>query len=223
MPCFTSWDINVILCLLSLGLSEDLIRDWIKKLKKTHEELELKNARDYHCNRGKFVDMAEYPMVYYSRADLNQSERHFPKAISQLESIPVEFHNLYWYVLEPIIRIQGIRCVNLNKSIRKNFETAWSLGYINRRALEWSRGIHPGRFILMDKSSIENKRDPLTSIHLYSFGNWCRDIGLDSKKINSREVPEYKKPLIEMDINRNGWCIVQFIKNKDHIDDLFLN
>lgn len=219
MPCFTSWDINVILCLLSLGLPGDLVSDWIKKLKKIHEELELKNAREYHCDRGKFVDMAEYQMVYYTRADLGDPEWHFPKAISKLESIPVEFHYLYENGPVSKIRNLGIYCLNLNRIIRQNFDTAFTRGYINRKALEWSRGFHPGRFILMDKSREKVKR-PIIIRDLYTFGNWCRDVAIDSKKKN-KEVREYKKPLIEMDINRNGWCIVQFIKNKDNIEDLF--
>jgi len=220
MPCFTLWDINVILCLVSLGLPGDLIRDWIKKLKKTHEELELKNAMEYHCDRGKFVDMTEYQMVYYSRADLGDPDWHFPKEISNLESIPVEFHNSYERGPVSKIRHLGIRQRVQTQGIRTNFETAFTRGYINKRALEWSEGFHSGRFILMDMNR-ERERRPIIIRDLYSFGNWCRDVAIDSK--NTGQVPEYKKPLIEMDINRNGWCIVELIKKKDHIDDLFLD
>jgi hypothetical protein len=219
MSSFTHWDINVFLCLLSLGLSDDLIRDWIKKLKKTHEELVLKNARKYHCDRGKFVDMGGYQMVYYSRADLSDPSWHFPRAISKLESIPVEFHNSYENGPVAKIRHLGINILNLNRIFRQNFELAYLRRYINREALEWSRGIHPGRLILMEKK-FRPTGLPIIVGDFYSFGNWCRDISLDSKK-NSKEVPEYKKKLIEMDINRNGWCILQFIRSKDHIDDMY--
>ena len=217
MTYFTSWEINVFLCLLSMGLPPDLIRHWVKKMKKTHDKLEQKNAMEYHCDRGQFVDMTELQMVYFSRADLSDPEWHFPKAISELNSIPVEFDNLYSL---PVSKILHLGISGVIQSVRKNFETAQSRGYINRRALEWSEGFHPGRFTLMN---MKNKREkqPIIIRDLYSFGNWCRAIANDSK--NTRQVPEYKKPLIEMDINRNGWCICEFIKNKDHIEDLFLD
>lgn len=217
MPYFTSWDINVFLCLLSLDLPGDLIRDWIKKLKKIHEDLEQKNAMEYHCDRGKFVDMGK-GMLYYTRADLCDRDWHFPKAINKLASIPVKFHNLYETGPVSKIRNIGVNILNLNRIIRKNFETAWSRGYINKRAVEWSRGFHPGRFYLMDVSR-EMANNFIIIKDLYSFGNWCRNVSIDNK-INSEVIPKHKKPLIEMDINRNGWCIIQFIKEKDHIEDL---
>ena len=33
MTYFTSWDVNVFLCLLSLGLSEDLVTEWVVRIK----------------------------------------------------------------------------------------------------------------------------------------------------------------------------------------------
>jgi hypothetical protein len=215
MPYFTSWDINVILCLISLGLPGDLLRDWIKKMKKIHEELELKNAMEYHCDRRQFVNMKEIEMLYYTRADLGDPEWHFPKAISKLGSIPAEFHNLYEN--GPVSKVRHLLHRLLIPGIRKNFKTAFRSGYINRGALEWAEGFHPGRFILMDMNR-ERERRPIIIRDLYSFGNWCRDVAINSK--NTEQNSEYKKSLIEMDINRNGWCIVQFIVKKDHIEDL---
>lgn len=220
MAYFTSWDVNVFLCLVTIGIPEDVVKRAVVVAKKTHEELELKEAMEYHCDRGRFVNMAGYQMVYYSRADLGDPDWHFPKAISKLESIPVEFHNLYESGPVSKIRHLGINGRNLNKSIRTNFETAFTRGYINRGALEWCGGFHPGRFLLMDAIR-ERERRPIIIRDIYSFCNWCREISIDSK--NTGQVPEYKKSLIEMDINRNGWCIVEFIKKKDHIDDLFLD
>lgn len=109
MPYFTSWDTNVFLCLLSLGLPEDLAETFVKKIKKTHEDLELNDARDFHCDRGKFVDMSEWQMLYYSRAELCDQDRHFPKAISRLESIPVEFHNKYSHLVENFASVNSYR------------------------------------------------------------------------------------------------------------------
>ena len=49
MPYFTSWDINVFLCFLSLGLPWDLVKEMTGKVKKDHEKLTIDEAREYHC------------------------------------------------------------------------------------------------------------------------------------------------------------------------------
>lgn len=98
MTYFTSWDANVFLCLVSLGLSEDLVRDWVRKMKKINEHYVLELAREYHCDRGKFVDMSSVEMLYFCRGDLNDPFDHFPRAISELESIPLIFHYHYCHV-----------------------------------------------------------------------------------------------------------------------------
>ena len=96
MTYFTSWDANAYLCLVSLGLPTDLVREWMKKLKRTHEELQLREAIDYHCDRGKYVDMRDCEMMYFSRGDLTDQVWHFPKAVSNLDSIPVQFYQKYY-------------------------------------------------------------------------------------------------------------------------------
>ena len=50
MPYFTSWDINVFLCLLSLGLPWDLVKGTIKMVKKTHENFVEDETREWYCN-----------------------------------------------------------------------------------------------------------------------------------------------------------------------------
>ena len=95
MTYFTSWDANLFLCLVSLGLPEDLVRDWVRKIKKTNEHSVLELAREYHCDRRKFVDMNSAEMLYFCRGDLNDPFDHFPRAISKLKSIPVLFHYYY--------------------------------------------------------------------------------------------------------------------------------
>jgi hypothetical protein len=155
MPYFTSWDINVFLCLLSLGLPEYLAETFVKKIKKNHEELELMNSRDFHCDRGQFVDMSEWQMLYYSRADLNDREWHFPKAISSLESIPVAFHNRHSHLVEHYKReikyyLSNDR-VNYFKLSGPGGEKEWS-----PETIKWFEGFHPGRFLLMDYKFINS-------------------------------------------------------------------
>lgn len=72
------------------------------ELKKKQGELEMENAMEYHCDRGKFVDMSSVEMLYFCRGDLNDPYWHFPKAISRLESIPLIFHYNYCHVLHEL-------------------------------------------------------------------------------------------------------------------------
>ena len=46
MVYFTSWDINVFLCLLTY-LPEDVVKGMIGCVKKTHEEFSLREAKSY--------------------------------------------------------------------------------------------------------------------------------------------------------------------------------
>ena len=43
----TSWDINMILCLISWGLPHDVVQRMMKMTKKTHEEFSLEEAKNY--------------------------------------------------------------------------------------------------------------------------------------------------------------------------------
>jgi len=47
MTYFTSWDANVFLCLLELGLPEDVVKGLTKMAKKVHEEFSFREARNY--------------------------------------------------------------------------------------------------------------------------------------------------------------------------------
>lgn len=47
MTYFTSWDINLILCLISWGVPDDVVSTMVKMAKKVHEEYSLDESRDY--------------------------------------------------------------------------------------------------------------------------------------------------------------------------------
>jgi len=47
MAYFTSWDINLVLCLVSWGLPDDVINGMIKMAKKTHEGFSLQESMAY--------------------------------------------------------------------------------------------------------------------------------------------------------------------------------
>lgn len=54
MPYFTSWDTNVFLCFLSLGLPSDLIPGVVKKMKRIHEDYTEEMARDWYCSLDRY-------------------------------------------------------------------------------------------------------------------------------------------------------------------------
>ena len=47
MTYLTSWDVNVFLCLVTLGVPDDIATLWMKRIKKTHEDFSLKEAMTY--------------------------------------------------------------------------------------------------------------------------------------------------------------------------------
>jgi len=100
MTYFTSWDANLFLCLVSLGLPGDLIVNFVKKIRREHRKFELERSRDFHCDRAQFVDMSKIRMLYFCRADLSDPFWHFPKAVSRLSSIPILFFQNYYTLLE---------------------------------------------------------------------------------------------------------------------------
>ena len=54
MPYLTSWDINVFLCFLSLGLPHGLIQEMVKKMKKVHEDYAEEKVRDWYCSLDRY-------------------------------------------------------------------------------------------------------------------------------------------------------------------------
>lgn len=50
MPYFTTWDVNVFLCLLTLGLPYDLVKEMTKFTKKVKEKFIEDETRDWYCS-----------------------------------------------------------------------------------------------------------------------------------------------------------------------------
>lgn len=61
MPYFTSWDINVFLCLLSWGLPEDVVQRMMKMTKKIHEEFSLSEAMTYWVSNSPTLVKQTFP------------------------------------------------------------------------------------------------------------------------------------------------------------------
>ena len=62
MPYFTSWDINVFLCFLSLDLPWDLVLVFTKKIKIVHEKYVEDDTREWYCNTS--------PTLLYKKVNL---------------------------------------------------------------------------------------------------------------------------------------------------------
>lgn len=198
MTYFTSWDINVFLCLLSLGLPEDLVEIFVKKIKRVHRKFELDGARDFHCDRGQFVDMSKWYMLQFSRAELSDKDWHFPRAVANLESIPVAFHNRYSALVEIFKSVSKyrlsddrIKYIKLSGSldclycVREEWGMDWS-----QDAIKWMIGFHPGRFILMDQKYINSLNPMINDHHLLwrvdnvdSFIEWFNAVFKGKKHI----------------------------------------
>ena len=61
MTYFTSWDINLVLCLVSWGLPDDVIKWMMKMAKKTHEEFSLQESMDYWVKNAPTLVRIDHP------------------------------------------------------------------------------------------------------------------------------------------------------------------
>ena len=100
MPYFTSWEVNLYLCLFTLGLPHDLSLSMTRKIKKTHRDYCLEDARAYHCNREEWMENTwlladrdkEWRIVVWGPRSYDQKEINM-RAIAEIESIPFFFWN----------------------------------------------------------------------------------------------------------------------------------
>jgi len=142
MTYFTSWDINVFLCLISLGIPEDLVRGWVSRIRVENRKFCLERDRSYHCRRG---------------------------VIFQKPGIPTWWRlSVYWKLLKEFkSKLRDIEPEDRYEYFEWAYENhyyTWSL-----EDLDWVKGFHPGRFFLMDhrrKEIMEEIRD------LEDIGAW---------------------------------------------------
>ena len=160
MTYFTSWDVNVFLCLISLGLPGDLVGEWTRKFKKIHRELVLEEARDYYLDRKEGLPKTGSEKVRKLLRD-RQSEWAYGygreinmKAISPIRSIP----NQFWLQIQKVHHEYEQKLKDIEPEDRyEYFEWAYINHYYfwNYEIMEWVRKFHPGRFYLMDCKRIK--------------------------------------------------------------------
>mgnify|MGYP001355156831 CR=1 FL=1 len=185
MTYFTSWDVNLYLCLFTLGLPHDLALEIVGKLKSVHREHCLEDARAYYCDRGKWmpdewmlVDRdREWRIVNWGPRWSDQKEINM-RAIAEIESIPFFFwNNLNKLNLEYEEFVRKIEPHDRNDYFEwayENYYHGWSIGI-----LEWAKGFHPGRWILMDKKRGETLEDIR---ELEDYGAYSEERFIRSKK-----------------------------------------
>ena len=164
MTYITSWDINVFLCLLSLGLPSDLIISWMYKIKGNHREFTFEETRDYYCNRQKlFPKVGKRVMLLSDQCKKNNVEptivNYYDKQINikVLNDICLP-HNNYINMLELnheyedlLKKVEPYERYKYFKYAYENKHTDWA-----EDILDWVKGFHVGRFILMDLKRIRN-------------------------------------------------------------------
>jgi len=166
-----------------LGLSDDLVREWTIRAKKIHEHHCLEDARDYYLNRGKWIPEewllsnrdSEWRILCNAG---NHDQKEFNmRVILEISCIPYNF----WYNLGKV----NFEYENLVRKIEPGerngyFEWAYEEYYHGwgKGELEWVKGFHPGRWILMDNKRGENLED---IIELEEYGAFNEEKFIRSK------------------------------------------
>ena len=156
MTYFTSWDVNVFLCLLSMGLPGDLLTDWCLKFKKLHRDLILEEAREYCLDRKKWLPKSgseeDRKLVRDRQADLayGYCKEINMKALSPIKTIS---HN-FWLLIQKVNCEYEKKLMEVAPEDRYGYyvwvyENFWYKSW-NCHPSKKIGGFHPGRFFLMD-------------------------------------------------------------------------
>ena len=185
MTYFTSWEINLFLCLVSLGLPEDLVGEWTRKMKKIHREFVLEECRDYYLDRKDWLPKTGSEKDRKLLRD-RQEKRAYGyckeinmEAISPIKSIT---HN-FWMNIQKVHWEYEKKLEEIEPEDRYDY-FLWA--YENFYYKSWNchpskniGGFHPGRFYLMDLKrgvKLEDIRD------LEEIGAWQEERFIRGKK-----------------------------------------
>ena len=160
MTYFTSWEINMFLCLLNFGLPWDLVRDWTKKFKKVHRDLVLEEARDYYLDRKEWLPKTGSEKDRKLLRDRQASWAYgYGKEINMKALRPIKtISNNFWLLIQKVNWEYERKLEEIEPEDRyEYFEWAYENHYYFwiYEMLEWVRGFHPGRFYLMDCKRIK--------------------------------------------------------------------
>ena len=182
MPYFTSWDANLYLCLFTLGLPHDLTLTMVGRAKKVHRDYCLEESRSYYLDREEWMEgiwmVTGRDRKWVGRGWGRDFKEFNMRAIAEIESIPFFFwNNLNKLNLEYEEFVRKIEPHDRNDYFEwayENYYHGWSIGI-----LEWAKGFHPGRWILMDKKRGETLEDIR---ELEDYGAYSEERFIRSKK-----------------------------------------
>ena len=164
MPYFTSWDANLYLCLMSLGLHHDISLEMTRRIKKVHREHCLEEARVYYLDRKKWL-----PNVGTEKSRKLLRDRQadwaygYGKEINMKALRPIKtISNDFWLLIQKVNWEYERKLKEVEPEERNDyFEWAYENHYHgwDRDVFEWVKGFHPGRWILMDMKRGETLED----------------------------------------------------------------
>ena len=149
MPYFTSWDANLYLCLMSLGLHHDISLAMVGRAKKIHKDYCSEEARSYYLDREEWMENT-WMVTDRDRVRAVRFGKEFNMcAIVDISCIPFFFWNnlgkMNFEYEDTVKKIEPEERNDYFEWAYDNHYHGWSIGM-----LEWVKGFHPGRWILMD-------------------------------------------------------------------------
>ena len=164
MSYFTSWDVNLYLCLYSLGLHHEISLSMTREIKKVHRDYCLEEARSYYLDRKKWL-----PQVGSEKSRKLLRDRQadwaygYGKEINMKALCPIKtISNDFWLLIQKVNWEYERKLEEIEPEERNDyFEWAYENHYHgwDRGMFEWVKGFHPGRWILMDMKRGEVMED----------------------------------------------------------------
>ena len=164
MPYFTSWDVNLYLCLCSLGLHHDISLSLTRKIKKTHRDYCSDETLSYYLDRNEWL-----PQVGSEKRRKLLRDRQadwaygYGKEINMKALRPIKtISNDFWLRIQKVNWEYERKLKDIEPEERNDyFEWAYENHYHgwDRGMFEWVKGFHPGRWILMDMKRGEVMED----------------------------------------------------------------
>ncbi len=164
MPYFTSWDVNLYLCLMSLVLHHDISLSLTRRIKKVHRDYCLEEARSYYLDRSEWI-----PQIGSEKSRKLLRDRQsdwaygYGKEINMKALRPIKtILNDFWLQIQKVNWEYERKLKEIEPEDRNDyFEWAYENHYHgwDRGVFEWVKGFHPGRWILMDMKRGETLED----------------------------------------------------------------
>lgn len=164
MPYFTSWDANLYLCLLSLGLHHDISLSMTRRIKKVRRDYCLEDSLSYYLDRKKWLpEVGSEKSRKLLRDRQSEWAYGYGKEINMKALRPIKtISNDFWLLIQKVNWDYERKLEEIEPEERNDyFEWAYENHYHgwDISMLDWVKGFHPGRWILMDMKRGEKFED----------------------------------------------------------------